>query len=82
MAQSVNSAASSGKGSGTMGDKLQPHGLGGDVTRQSTVWCCTCEHWNQQDGAGTAAWRAAGWRKTKHGWQCPACRQPEKDESE
>lgn len=56
---------------------LKPHGHGGHVTRQHTVWCFTCHRFAMEDGPQYSCehrWREAGWRKTKTGWQCPSCR--------
>jgi hypothetical protein len=53
---------------------LKPHGHGGHTTRQTTAWCCTCEDWIIRDAPATAQFKRAGWRKTKHGWQCKGCR--------
>lgn len=47
------------------------------VTREYTVWCSTCSHWDQvsesRQAAAVSTWRREGWRFRKSGPLCPTC---------
>lgn len=48
------------------------------ITRNYTVWCQLCGHWDEQQDARKPVcvkrWKKFGWKLTKrHGWLCPRC---------
>lgn len=49
----------------------------GSITTEHTVWCGTCEEWEQlntRTKSQTAREaRARGWSKSRGKWQCPSC---------
>jgi hypothetical protein len=50
----------------------------GHISQQFTIWCGSCEAWDQVSGTRkrcVSEWRKAGWKRTKAtGWICPKCK--------